>query len=267
LVLTKEQYPLIGHLDATPEGVSLEVLTDVNANQVHQKKLIVLTKLDSCLKKQAAVITRRVPLADWRASFNPPQDSWWWFLEAPTHRLDRFDWFWNALTVTSLTASLPQIDYNLGRLYEDLEQSDKARTQYRLAAQGDLDAGYNELARLSIENKKYSEAVSLLFKGLELVSEEDKETRYALWKNLGWAQLEQKRYAEAETSLREAISFNNTQNQASAHCLLAQVLEEKDAAKSALTEWENCLKYANPRYPEEYEWIEQARQRIDQQKP
>ena len=26
LVLTKEQYPLIGHLDATPEGVSFEVL-------------------------------------------------------------------------------------------------------------------------------------------------------------------------------------------------------------------------------------------------
>jgi len=153
--------------------------------------------------------------------------------------------------------------YNLGRLYEDLEELDKARTQYRLAAQGDLDAGYNELARLYIKSKKYSEAASLLSRGLELASDEDKETRYALWKNLGWAQLGQKRYAEAESSLREAISLDQTR--ASAHCLLAQVLEGKGAPKSALMEWETCLRYADPRYSEEYDWIEKARQRIDSQ--
>ncbi|NES01060.1 MAG: tetratricopeptide repeat protein, partial [Symploca sp. SIO1B1] len=144
----------------------------------------------------------------------------------------------------------------------------QAKTQYQLAAQGDLDAGYNALARLSIKNKKYSEAVSLLYRGLELVSEEDKETKYALQKNLGWAHLEQKRYDDAKNRLEEAISLDNTESpQASAHCLLAQVLEEKDSPKSALTAWENCLRYASQLYPEEYDWIEQARQRVDKQKP
>ncbi|NES25063.1 MAG: hypothetical protein F6K41_40685 [Symploca sp. SIO3E6] len=74
--------------------------------------------------------------------------------------------------------------------------------------------------------------------------------------------LEQKHYAEAKTNLKEAISLDNTENpQASAYCLLAQVLEEKDTSKIPLMEWENCLRYADPRYPEEYDWIEQARQR------
>jgi len=360
-----------------------EALTTVDVSHRQEEKLIALLQLDNRLKKQAGMITGIVSLADWRASFHPPQNAWWWFLEAPIHHLDRFDWLWNALTVTSLTASLslvvdissrfmsgglnffgsfavisqsvlmllttggvlteagrkgieeilsqlgikkylwqevklglsvvllfslmgfraslPQIaayfneqgldhyldgnwssaqsdyelalalnpdnakaHYNLGRLYENLEELDKARTQYWLAAQGDLDAGYNKLARLSIKSKKYSEAASLLFQGLELVSEEDKETRYALWKNLGWAQLKQKRYADAESSLTEAISLDQTR--ASAHCLLAQALEGKDIPKKALLEWEICLRYADRNYPEEYDWIKQARQRLDNQK-
>jgi len=364
-----------------------EALTTVDISHRNQEQLMLLLQLDSRLKQQAGTITGIVSLADWRASFHPPPNAWWWFLEAPTHRLDYLDWLWNGLTVGSLTGSLslvvdissrfvsgglnvfgsfaiisqsvlmllttggvltttgrkgieeilsklgikkylwqevklglsivlllslmgfraflPQISacfnqwglnnyiagkwstaqsdyklalalnpdnaeahYNLGRLYEDLDKLNQAKTQYRLAAQGDLDAGYNALARLSIQNKKYSEAVSLLLRGLELVSEEDKETKYALRKNLGWAHFKQKRYNDAKTRLEEAISFNSTENpQASAHCLLAQVLEEKDTSKIPLMEWENCLRYADPRYPEEYDWIEQARQRVDKEKP
>jgi len=368
------------------DGVQ-EALTTVEISHRQEEELMLLLELDSRLKQQAGTITGVVSLADWRASFHPPPNAWWWFLEAPTHRLDNLDWLWNGCTVTSLTGSLslvvdissrfisgglnifgsfavisqsvlmllttggvltetgrrgieeilskfgikkylwqevklglsvllllslmgfraflPQISacfnhwglnnyingkwstaqsdyklalalnpdnaeahYNLGRLYEDLDQLNQAKTQYQLAAQGDLDAGYNALARLSIKNKKYSEAVSLLYRGLELVSEEDKETRYALQKNLGWAHLEQKRYDDAKNRLEEAISLDNTESpQASAHCLLAEVLEERDSPKSALMEWENCLRYADRRYPEEYDWIEQARQRVDKQKP
>ncbi|NER22017.1 MAG: tetratricopeptide repeat protein [Symploca sp. SIO1C2] len=364
-----------------------EALTTVEISHRQEEELMLLLQLDSRLKQQAGTITGVVSLADWRASFYPPPNAWWWFLEAPTHRLDNLDWLWNGCTVASLTGSLslvvdissrfisgglnifgsfavisqsvlmllttggvltetgrrgieemlskfgikkylwqevklglsvllllslmgfraflPQISacfnhwglnnylsgkwstaqsdyklalaldpdnaeahYNLGRLYEDLDQLNQAKTQYQLAAQGDLDAGYNALARLSIKNKKYSEAVSLLYRGLELVSEEDKETKYALQKNLGWAHLEQKRYDDAKNRLEEAISLDNTESpQASAHCLLAQVLEEKDSPKSALTAWENCLRYASQLYPEEYDWIEQARQRVDKQKP
>ena len=349
--------------------------------QIPKRKLIAVTQLDGRLKKQARSIAQTVQLADWRASFNPPKEAWWWFLEIPIHPLDRFDWLWSAFQVVFLTGSLslvvdissrflsggldvlssftvvsqsvltlltvggaltkagqtaieqaflrlgikqylwqeiklglsallllvligfraflPQIatcfnewglekyiagewaiaqskferaiglnpddaaaHYNLGRLYEDLQDLDQAKAQYRLALRGGLDVAYNALARLSIQNKKYSEAVSLLLKGLEIAPEKDDQVRSALLKNLGWARLKQQRYAEAESNLREAIRLD--QKRASAHCLLAQVLEErKGAPKSALKEWEICLRYANSRYPEEDIWIGMAQERID----
>ncbi|MEO0491431.1 MAG: tetratricopeptide repeat protein [Cyanobacteria bacterium J06659_2] len=70
-----------------------------------QADLLQLIKLDQKLRSLAGSMTRITPLSDWRVSLNPPETDWWWFLEAPTHQLDRFDWLWNALTVTSLTAS------------------------------------------------------------------------------------------------------------------------------------------------------------------
>jgi len=357
-----------------------QALTDVS--HVPEDQLISLIQLDNCLKDLAGSITQTVSLADWRASFNPPEAHWWWFLEVPDPRLTHFDWLWNALTVSSLTASLslvvdissrfwttspgvlgslaiisqstltlftvggvltkagrtgiervlwqlgikkyfwqgvklgvsgcllvglvgfraslPQISeffnargltnyihgewssamsdyeralkldpdneeahYNLGRLYEDLQEFKKAQTQYRLAAQGHLDAGYNALGRLYIRDRKYAEAVSLLLTGLNLVPEDSPEVRYAFLKNLGWARFKQKRYAEAETHLIDAIELNQTS--ASAHCLLAQVLEKQDAKKSALPEWESCLGYADGRNPDEDAWMDLARQRIDNQ--
>ncbi|AOY82137.1 tetratricopeptide repeat protein [Moorena producens JHB] len=356
---------------------------------ISKDKLIKLIELDSRFKKQAGLINQTVKLADLRTSFHPPKDYWWWFLEAPTHRLDRFDWLWNALTVTSLTASvslvvdissrflstspgfigsfavisqsaltlltaggvltkagrtgveeilsglgikkylwqevklglsvvllvsligfrgsLPLISdcfnkwgfdkydnkgdwssaqsnyeralslnpdnaeahYNLGRLYEDLQELDKARTQYRLAVEGGLDAAYNELVRLYIQDKNYSQAVSLLLKGLDTVPEAETGTQYALLKNLGWARLKQERYAEAETYLRDAIELDKTFNQtpAAAHCLLAQVIENKPEKDpdNALAEWKICLRYTDIRNPDEDIWVGMARERIDAQ--
>ncbi|NEP48891.1 MAG: tetratricopeptide repeat protein [Moorea sp. SIO3C2] len=355
---------------------------------ISKDKLIKLIELDSRLKNQAGLITQTVELADWRTSFHPPKDYWWWFLETPTHRLDRFDWLWNALTVTSLTASvslvvdissrflstspgfigsfavisqsaltlltaggvltkaggrgieeilsrlkikqylwqeiklglsgvlllsligfrtsLPLISgyfneqgvknyddgdwssaqsnyeralslnpdnaeahYYLGLLYEDLEELDQARTQYRLAVQKNLDDAYNELGRLYIQDKNYSQAVSLLLKGLDTVPEAETETQYALLKNLGWARLKQGRYADAETYLRDAIELDKTftRTPAAAHCLLAQVIENKPEKDpdNALAEWKICLRYTDIRNPDEDIWVGMARERIDAQ--
>ncbi|NEO06886.1 tetratricopeptide repeat protein [Moorena sp. SIO3I8] len=166
----------------------------------------------------------------------------------------------------SLNPDNAEAHYNLGRLYEDLQDFKKALTQYRLAAQGGLDAAYNELGRLYIQDKKYYQAASLLLQGLEIVQKGDAETQYALLKNLGWARLEQGRYADAETYLREAIEVEKTfeQTPAAAHCLLAQVMEKK-APDNALKEWEMCLGYADVRNPDEDTWFGMARKRIDAQ--
>ena len=74
-----------------------------------------------------------------------------------------------------------------------------------------------------------------------------------MYKNRGWARLEQGRYDEAKLDLTEAIKLQG--DRASAYCLLAQVLERQTDKKGALSEWENCLGFAyQPKTPEEDKW-------------
>jgi tetratricopeptide (TPR) repeat protein len=150
--------------------------------------------------------------------------------------------------------------YNLGSLYEDLRDFDKARAEYRVAILGGLAAAYNNLARLYILDKDYAAAVDLLLKGLK-VAEHEAE-KYALRKNLGWARLGQGRYAEAKAELLLAIELNR--EQAPAYGLLAQALEGLGEKIELLVAWENCLRYASSYRPDEDAWIDLARQRLAQ---
>jgi tetratricopeptide (TPR) repeat protein len=353
-----------------------------NTHPIPRPKIRLVTELDERLKRQAKTIARLIPLDEWRRSFHPHPEAWWWFFEPPLHPLDRLDWLWNALTVTSLVASLslvvdisskfltvepglfgsfaviaqsvltlftagstltkagqtaiekglsrlgiptywrqevklglsgllllglfgfrnslPQISayynqqgvnnyetgewssaianyeralsldpdnakahYNLGVLYEDLQDFEKASTQYRLAAQGDFIASYNNLARLYIKEQKLAEAASLLWYGLERV-QQDNDLKSALFKNLGWVRLNQQRYGDAEAALRDAIALSEAS--ASAHCLLAQALEKQRQIQAARLEWELCLSHADQRIPEEDTWLNLARQSLEGQK-
>ena len=162
-------------------------------------------------------------------------------------------------------ADYAEAHYNLGSLYEKQGQLEKASEEYQLAIEGGLDAAYNNLARLYIDNKtdqtdqKYKEAADLLVEGLKVVK--DDEVRYDMLKNLGWARLMQADYAEAESNLRAAIRLND--NRAPAYCLLAQVREGQNKMDDALSEWENCLKYADVSRPDEDEWLRTARERLN----
>ncbi len=49
-------------------------------NQDSVAFLISVLELDKRLKKQEQRITQVVDLGNWRASFNPPKEAWWWFL-------------------------------------------------------------------------------------------------------------------------------------------------------------------------------------------
>ena len=161
--------------------------------------------------------------------------------------------------------------YNLGRLYEEVQELDKARTSYLIAAQGDYAPAYNDLGRLALQSGKLPEAAALLQRGLELTEklpegDERNHTTYALLKNLGWVRLEQKRHIEAEDLLRQAIALDATfpYPPAAAHCLLAQVLEQKSPPENALPEWEICQSYLVIRSPEEDTWYHLAQQRLQQ---
>lgn len=157
-----------------------------------------------------------------------------------------------------LDPNFAETHYNLGSLYEDLRDFDRARSEYRLAMLGGLTAAYNNLARLYILEKDYAAAVDLLLKGLKLAQLDAEKS--ALQKNLGWARLGQGRYAEAKAELLTAIDLDR--KQASAYGLLAQALEGLGEKVEALVAWENCLRYASSYRPDEDTWIDLARQRL-----
>ncbi|BAY21659.1 tetratricopeptide TPR_2 [Calothrix sp. NIES-2100] len=188
----------------------------------------------------------------------------------------------------SLDPDNAEVHHNLGKLYEQLRDVNKAQTEYRLAIRGNIAIAYSDLARLYLNENKPGEAISLLFKAKDVepklgqtISEDDNILMYEIRKNLGWARFEQKRYADSKALLEEAIAINDTINlnvihptRASAHCLLALVLEQADkpktapktaqkkVPKTALVQWKLCNAYGNPRIPEEDRWMDMAPQNV-----
>jgi len=147
--------------------------------------------------------------------------------------------------------------FRLGLLYENLPDVKQAQLHYQLAVQGNIPEAFNNLARLYILDKNYSEAIILL-NGLEtrLIGQNANSLEYGFRKNLGWARLEQNRYNEAATQLQEAIRIDSAQG--AAHCLLAQVYEKQNDNNAAHM-WEACLENTHSDLPEEDRWIQKAR--------
>lgn len=161
------------------------------------------------------------------------------------------------------------VHYQLGYLYEELHELDDAKKEYLIAVKGNSSKAYNNLARLYLQEKKYSQAASLLQKILQSNIQKSLALEYSLHKNLGWVRFEQKRYEEAEKSLGEAIQKKKSADQyqkglfaspASAHCLMAQVRER--LKKDALEEWRMCKESGNRLNSEEDVWLYLADQRL-----
>ena len=152
--------------------------------------------------------------------------------------------------------------YNLGNLYEDLNDLKKAKNKYSFAVKSGIAEANNNLGRLLIQQKQYSEAVSLLKKGLS-VPDKSTQTNYNLFKNLGWARLEQKDHQSAITYLKSAITIDDSYqlNEASAHCLLAQALEFNKDKTEALEQWDLCCQKGRIINPDEDQWLLMGRQK------
>jgi len=154
------------------------------------------------------------------------------------------------------------IHYNLGILYEDDENFDQALAEYKRAMDHN---GYisiyamNNFARLQIWQKRnYDVAVNLLLKvlqqteTLDLDATEKNNLQSGLYKNLGWARLEQNRDQDAENYLQKAIKLDN--KQAAPHCLLAQVWQNQGDETKALISWKNCRQAESRGLPEVQVW-------------
>jgi tetratricopeptide (TPR) repeat protein len=177
--------------------------------------------------------------------------------------------------------------YNLGWLYEELNDLDKAKAQYEVAVQSDpqrFDSAItyvkalNNLGRLYVIKKEYGTAVRLLSQGVERAGAiniqdkaEGRDDYYNLLKNLGWARLMQERYEDAEAKLATAIKVNP--DRSAAYCLLAQVLEAKlpkdspNSKAKALGAWTKCANKATPSdlaKPEDDNWHGLADKRLNE---
>lgn len=173
-----------------------------------------------------------------------------------------------------LAPNYAEAHYNLGLLYEDLQNLDQARTEYSLAVKSQIPMAHNNLGRLHILSDKpenYPIAVNLLAKGIALVENDPNivegrdEVRYSLYKNMGWVRLKQGRYEEAKVLLERATSIPQVKYPAAANCLLAQTLEKlPNSKRDALSLWQRCEQSAkNPDAPEEDGWIHQAQQKLN----
>ncbi|NER80692.1 MAG: tetratricopeptide repeat protein [Leptolyngbya sp. SIO1D8] len=165
--------------------------------------------------------------------------------------------------------------YNLGTLYEDIQALDNAETQYLIAARGDFPEAYNNLARLYLQSPEVNVNRSLAFlnQGLRLADEQKSfpEIQFSLYKNLGWALLQQEEYTFATSALQEAISIYEelsssdqeyVANPGSAYCLVAQA-REATGQKDALPVWQRCCQLGDRSNPEENAWLTMARDRFD----
>ncbi|MEA5418587.1 tetratricopeptide repeat protein [Spirulina sp. CCNP1310] len=163
--------------------------------------------------------------------------------------------------------------YNLGRLYEKIQEVGKARTHYLIAMQGNVIEAYNRIARLNIQGGDYPEAIALLQKALTLPQENFPEIDYQLYTYLGWARLEQEHLEEAYTNLNIAIQISHQPGvrpyidyPASAHCLQAQVLEAQGESEKALEQWLRCCQLGNRLNPDEDTWLHWAYERLGEDK-
>ena len=168
--------------------------------------------------------------------------------------------------------------YSLGRLYEDWLRFDDAKQFYQVAAGANDIRARNNLARLYILEGDHSKAVSLLVGSQKLLENQlalPKEFRsifpedqYNLLKNLGWVRFEQQENEKARNFLNRALDVYSDQgipiyleNTASAHCILAQVLERQEE-KGINEHWNLCRRLANSELPEEDAWLSMAEEYI-----
>ena len=152
--------------------------------------------------------------------------------------------------------------YNgLGSFYDEQGKYDLAEQQYKKAIDNSNQAilSVNNLSRLKNKTGHYEKAIELASHALE--SAKTPVLKAALYKNLGWARLEQKHYAEAKSALQKSIELDP--DRTDAWCLLAQAQEALGEINDSQLSWEVCLiADSNSNLPEVQAWRQKILQRL-----
>lgn len=149
--------------------------------------------------------------------------------------------------------------YGLGTFYDEQGKKDLAEQQYELSLKSNSQAipVMNNLSRLKNLKSDYNSAIALALQGLQKTKES--KLQAALYKNLGWAKLEQKKLSEAKEYLEKAGELDP--QRADIYCLLAQVQEALGDNDNSWLNWEACL-ILESKQPEVFRWREDVLQRI-----
>jgi tetratricopeptide (TPR) repeat protein len=181
----------------------------------------------------------------------------------------------------SLKPDYAQAHLNLGMIYEELRDFDRALEQYEIASniqprnQAELQAvlqAYSNLSRRKILDQNYAVAASVILAGLDLAEsntnaandpnhdQAQAKYKYELLKNLGWTRFAQGRLDQAETILQEAILLAPQSGEA--HCLLAETFAAKGDEAAAIASSQQCIAYGDGRNPDEDVWLWRSQQRL-----
>nr|MDZ8229278.1 serine/threonine-protein kinase [Nostoc sp. ChiQUE02] len=149
--------------------------------------------------------------------------------------------------------------YGLGTYYDERMKYDLAEQQYQLAIKINRQAiiAINNLSRVKILQGDYNTAISLAQEGLQKTT--NPRWQAVLYKNLGWAKFEQKKYSEAKQYLEKAKELDIQRT--STHCLLAKVQGILGDFDNSWLSWEACL-LTESREPEVFIWRAEIIERI-----
>jgi tetratricopeptide (TPR) repeat protein len=164
----------------------------------------------------------------------------------------------------------PRFNIALGAVYESLGSLDQALAQYQQALQQGVTRAFNDIGRVYVQRfdpvKKRTEpmvAETYLRMGLQRAESDpdtDTNTRYQLYRNLGWALIAQQRYAEAQVELEKASAKDAQMVEKQIgggmeSCFLAQAYAQQGESQKALAHWNLCRAHARPETINEYQWF------------
>jgi serine/threonine protein kinase len=149
--------------------------------------------------------------------------------------------------------------YGLGTFYDDQGKKGLAEKQYELSIKINSQAipVINNLSRLKILKGNYNAAITLALQGLQNTKEP--KLQAALYKNLGWAKLQQRQLGEAKEYLEKAEKLDG--QRADIYCLLAQTQEALGDNDNSWLNWEACL-ILESKQPEVFRWRKDVLHRI-----
>ncbi len=149
---------------------------------------------------------------------------------------------------------------SLGLLDESVGNQSGALKSYHLSLDmGDIKV-LNNIGRLKISEGKLDAAETFLTMGLQRIEPTDINTQYQLYRNLGWVNLEKKRYDKSLEYLEQAIEFDKQIAKGNfgkgiANCFKAKIYELQEKRDKAANQWNLCAEFGKPETFQEYETI------------